>query len=160
MDSAVKKPVPLVQLPNGTKLILDKHHQTLAAFRAGAIEVPAYVAIDLSKQSELGDPNKLNAYLRRHGLVHVYDSSGRILGGIDQLPQHIENLKPDPMLNLVKKLQKEGVIRKSRMAFAELKWAAYLHQQLGEVKVMDSSGQINPETYANAHGFRQASTPP
>lgn len=120
-----KRPIPAVIGPQGGIYIVDRHHLSLALYKAEVEKAYVTLIADLS-----GIPRaSFWRCMERNGLLHPYDSSGRRISPA-RIPSRILHLAHDPYRDLAWSVRRRGGFAKTRVPFSEFRWADYFRKRI------------------------------
>lgn len=113
-----KRPVPVVQAPDGSFYLTDSHHLASVLSRAGANAVIAQVIGRFDK------PSTFWQEMQDRHWVYLFDAKGKPIKP-DALPKRIADLGDDPYRALASYAQNAGYYKKTDAYFMEFQWARY-----------------------------------
>ncbi len=113
-----KRPVPVVQAPDGSFYLTDSHHLASVLTRIGARRVTAQVI------GRLDNPATFWQEMQKRHWVYLFDPKGKPITP-SALPKHVADLKDDPYRALASYAQNAGYFRKTDAYFMEFEWARY-----------------------------------
>ena len=120
-----RRPIPAVKGPGGALFIIDHHHLGLALWHA---EIDSAFASIVDDKSNLA----ASAFWRRmesDGRQHPFDEDGyRVPMG--SLPVGLHELRHDPYRDLAWEVRKAGGFKKSRIPYAEFRWAKFFREHI------------------------------
>lgn len=119
--------VPVVRAPNGEYYMIDHHHQTVAAFKAGREN--HYIKL----VKNLENIPSMDAFWKemiKNKMVWLYDENGKGPRSPRSLPRDIRKLKDDPFRSLADIVQEEGGYTKRAIPFQEFIWAQFFRQHI------------------------------
>lgn len=119
-----KRPVPVVQAPDGNFYLTDSHHLTSVLSRLGAPKVTAQVI------GRFDNPATFWQEMGARHWVYLYDPKGNPISP-SALPQRIADLQDDPYRALASYAQDAGYFRKTDAYFMEFHWARYFGSRMG-----------------------------
>ncbi|HJV84882.1 MAG TPA: ParB-like protein [Noviherbaspirillum sp.] len=119
-----KRPVPVVQGPDGTFYLTDSHHLVSVLLRVGADKVMAQVI------GRLDDPANFWQEMQARHWVYLFDSKGNSIPP-SALPVRIDELADDPYRALATYAETAGYFRRTDAYFMEFEWARYFGMQMG-----------------------------
>jgi hypothetical protein len=120
-----KRPIPAVRGPEGQFYIIDGHHLGLALWQAAVSEAYVQVIDDLSRLSQEGFWNRMEAA----GRLYLFDEEGRRIHP-SQLPTRLHALRDDPYRDLARSAREEGGFRKAKAPYSEFCWAGFLRTKI------------------------------
>ncbi len=123
----IKNKVPVVRAPNGSYFMIDRHHQTIAAFKVSRENHYVQLFQDLSK---LPDMNSFWAEMIKLKLVWLFDEKGNGPHSPNDLPQEIRQMKNDPYRSLADAVQEKGGFEKRPVPFQEFIWAQFFRDKI------------------------------
>lgn len=119
-----KRPLPVVQGPDGVFYLTDGHHLASVLSRLGAQSVKVQIIGRLNKKATFWDDMQA-----RHW-VYLFDSQGRPLSP-SALPKSVAELADDPYRALATYAEDAGYFNKTDAYFMEFEWARYFGSQMG-----------------------------
>lgn len=123
-----KRPVPVVQAPDGNFYLTDSHHLASTLLRAGAREVMAEVI------GRFDNPATFWSEMQVRQWVYLYDVKGNpILPSA--LPKSLADLADDPYRALASYAEDAGYFHKTNVYFMEFHWARYFGSRMGWQRV-------------------------
>lgn len=119
-----KRPIPVVQAPDGNFYLTDSHHLASVLVRVGASRVMAQVI------GRFDNPATFWQEMQARQWVYLFDPKGNpILPS--SLPKRLVDLADDPYRALAGYAQDAGYYRKTDTYFMEFHWARYFGRQMG-----------------------------
>lgn len=113
-----KRPVPVVQAPDGAFYLTDSHHLVSVLSRVGATRVKAQVI------GRFDNPATFWQQMQARHWVYLFDAKGNPITPA-LLPKHIADLGDDPYRALAGYAESAGYFRKTDAYFMEFEWARY-----------------------------------
>lgn len=113
-----KRPMPVVQAPDGSFFLTDGHHLASVLWRVGADKVMAQVI------GRIDDPNTFWQEMQARHWVYLHDAKGNPIPP-SALPHRIADLADDPYRALATYAQAAGYFKRTDTYFAEFEWARY-----------------------------------
>ncbi|WP_192804957.1 ParB-like protein [Noviherbaspirillum aerium] len=123
LESTGKRPIPVVQGPDGGFYLTDSHHLASVLHRIGVRRVTAQVI------GRLDDGNTFWQEMEKRHWVWLTDPKGNRMRP-EALPRRIADLKDDPYRALASYAQDAGYFKKTDAYFMEFHWARYFGQQM------------------------------
>lgn len=118
-----KRPVPVVQAPDGGFYLTDSHHLASVLYRIGAKRVTAQVI------GRFDNPATFWPAMQTRHWVYLFDPKGNPITP-SMLPKRIEDLADDPYRALASYAQDAGYFRKTDAYFMEFHWARYFGSRM------------------------------
>lgn len=118
-----KRPVPVVQAPDGGFYLTDSHHLASVLYRIGAKRVTAQVI------GRFDNPATFWQEMATRHWVYLFDPKGNPIAP-SALPKHIEDLADDPYRALASYAQDAGYYKKTDAYFMEFHWARYFGSRM------------------------------
>ncbi len=119
-----KRPIPVVQAPDGAFHLTDSHHLASVLHRVGATKVTAQVI------GRFDDPKTFWKEMQSRHWVYLYDPKGNPIPP-SALPKKLADLADDPYRALAGYAQDAGYYRKTDAYFMEFHWARYFGSRMG-----------------------------
>jgi hypothetical protein len=119
-----KRPMPVVQGPDGNFYLTDGHH---LASTLNRLHVPRVTAKVIGRFS---NPAGFWREMQKRQWVYLYDAKGNPISP-GALPKRIADLGDDPYRALAGYAQDAGYYGKSDVYFAEFHWARYFGANMG-----------------------------
>jgi hypothetical protein len=119
-----RRPLPVVQAPDGDFYLTDGHHLASTLARAGAANVKARVI------GRFDDPAGFWDEMRKRRWVYLFDQKGKPIPPA-ALPRHVADLADDPYRSLAGYAQSAGYYGRTDIYFAEFDWARYFGSRMG-----------------------------
>jgi hypothetical protein len=119
-----KRPIPVVQGPDGTFYLTDGHHFASMLLRVGAERVVARVI------GRFASPSTFWTAMRTRHWVYLYDAKGRPISP-SELPAHLRGMADDPYRSLASYAERAGYIKRTDAYFMEFEWARYFGARMG-----------------------------
>jgi hypothetical protein len=119
-----KRPVPVVQAPDGGFYLTDSHHLASVLARVGAPRVTAQVI------GRFDNPSTFWQEMQARHWVYLYDPKGNPIPP-SALPRQLADLADDPYRALAGYAQDAGYYRKTDAYFMEFHWARYFGSRMG-----------------------------
>jgi hypothetical protein len=119
-----KRPVPVVQGPDGTFYLTDSHHLVSVLHRLGASTVTAELI------GRLNNPATFWQEMEMRHWVYLYDPKGTPITPA-ALPKRIGDMADDPYRALAGYAEDAGYFHKTDAYFMEFHWARYLGSRMG-----------------------------
>lgn len=113
-----KRPVPVVQAPDGTFYLTDSHHLASVLMRIGAKKVTAEIIGRFDNPSTFWDE------MRERHWVYLFDPKGNPITPA-ALPARIMDLADDPYRALAGYAENAGYYKRTDAYFMEFEWARY-----------------------------------
>ena len=120
------RPIPAVCGPGGELFIIDNHHFGLALWHA---EVDGAYARIIDDKSALS-PAAFWKRMEIEGRLYPYDEEGRRVAP-DRLPLGLHELRHDPYRDLAWEVREAGGFVKSKVPYAEFRWANFFRESIG-----------------------------
>jgi hypothetical protein len=126
------RPIPIICGPAGRMFIIDHHHFGLALWQA-EVEA-AYVRI-------IDDKSHLSAgafwqCMEANGRLYPFDEEGQRVEP-ERLPRSLHALRHDPFRDLAWQVREAGGFQKSRVPYAEFRWANLFRQHIDACDAID-----------------------
>lgn len=118
-----KRPVPIVQAPDGGFYLTDSHHLASVLARVGASKVTAQVI------GRFNNPATFWQEMQRRHWVYLFDAKGTPISP-SVLPKRITDLTDDPYRALASYAQNAGYYKKTDAYFMEFHWARYFGSRM------------------------------
>lgn len=118
--------VPVILGPGGTRYLVDRHHMTLAALRAGIKKVYVKVIEDWSDLST----ESFWKRMRAADYAYLYDENGGGPHSPELLPETLEGLVDDPYRSLAWLVRKQGGYEKTDKSFQDSLWANFFRKRI------------------------------
>lgn len=119
-----KRPVPVVQAPDGSFYLTDSHHLASVLNRAGANKVTAQLI------GRFDNPATFWHEMQARHWVYLFDAKGNPIAP-QALPERIADLGDDPYRALASYAQNAGYFKKTDAYFMEFHWARYFGSRMG-----------------------------
>ena len=119
-----KRPVPIVQAPNGAFYVTDGHHLVSTLLRSGSSKVMAEII------GRFDNPKTFWSEMQSRQWVYLYDIKGNPIPP-SALPKRFADLADDPYRALAGYAEEAGYFRRSDVYFAEFHWARYFGSKMG-----------------------------
>jgi hypothetical protein len=119
-----KRPVPVVQAPDGSFYLTDSHHLASVLVRIGASKVTAQVI------GRFDNPGTFWQEMQARHWVYLFDPKGNPIAP-SALPKHLADLGDDPYRALASYAQNAGYYKKTDAYFMEFHWARYFGSRMG-----------------------------
>ncbi len=119
-----RRPIPVVQGPDGTFYLTDGHHFASMLLRLGADRVVARVI------GRFASPPTFWAAMRARHWVYLYDAKGRPISP-SELPVHLRDMVNDPYRSLASYAERAGYFKRTDAYFMEFEWARYFGARMG-----------------------------
>jgi hypothetical protein len=119
-----KRPVPVVQSPDGSFYLTDSHHLVSVLARVGATKVTAEVI------GRFDNPHTFWREMQDKHWVYLFDSKGNPISPA-ALPKNILDLSDDPYRALASYAEDAGYFKKTDAYFMEFQWARYFGSRMG-----------------------------
>lgn len=119
-----KRPVPVVQGPDGTFYLTDSHHLASVLWRVGADRVMAQLI------GRIDDPASFWQQMQERHWVYLFDAKGKPIPP-SALPARIADLADDPYRALATYAETAGYFKRTDAYFMEFEWARYFGMQMG-----------------------------
>lgn len=119
-----KRPVPVVQAPDGSFYLTDSHHLASVLLRSGATTAIAEVI------GRLDNPSTFWQEMQARHWVYLFDPKGSPITP-DALPKRLSDLTDDPYRALASYAQNAGYYKKTDAYFMEFHWARYFGSRMG-----------------------------
>lgn len=118
-----RRPVPVVQAPDGGFYVTDGHHLVSTLLRSGADKVMAEVI------GRFDNPHTFWSEMQSRQWVYLYDPQGHPISP-SSLPKRFADLSDDPYRALAGYAEDAGYFRRSDVYFAEFYWARYFGSRM------------------------------
>ncbi|RJF98464.1 chromosome partitioning protein ParB [Noviherbaspirillum saxi] len=118
-----KRPIPVVQAPDGGFYLTDSHHLASVLSRLGAGKVTAEVI------GRFSEPRTFWQEMEKRHWVWLFDPKGNPIKPA-ALPRRITDLQDDPYRALASYAQDAGYFKKTDAYFMEFHWARYFGQRM------------------------------
>jgi hypothetical protein len=118
-----KRPIPIVQAPDGGFYLTDSHHLASVLVRAGANNATAQVI------GRFDNPDTFWQEMQARQWVYLYDPKGNPIQP-SALPKRLADLTDDPYRALAGYAQDAGYYKKTDAYFMEFHWARYFGQRM------------------------------
>lgn len=122
-----KRPIPSVVGPGGDLYMIDHHHLGLALWQADVGEAYVRIVEDFSALAKPAFWRKMEA----NGCLYPFDATGQRVRP-SRLPAGLHALKEDPYRDLAWSVREAGGFEKSRIPYAEFRWAAFFRERISE----------------------------
>jgi len=119
-----KRPIPVVQAPDGNFYLTDSHHLASVLVRLGAERATARVIGRFDNASTFWQE------MRARHWVYLFDPKGNPIAP-SALPARLADLADDPYRALAGYAQDAGYYRKTDAYFMEFHWARYFGERMG-----------------------------
>lgn len=119
-----KRPVPVVQAPDGSFYLTDNHHLASVLARIGASKVTAEVI------GRFDNPATFWQEMQARHWVYLFDPKGNPIVP-SALPKRVADLADDPYRALASYAQNAGYYKKTDAYFMEFHWARYFGSHMG-----------------------------
>lgn len=119
-----KRPVPVVQAPDGSFYLTDSHHLASVLTRVGASKVTAQVI------GRFDNPATFWQEMQARHWVYLFDPKGKPITP-SALPKRVADLADDPYRALASYAQNAGYYKKTDAYFMEFHWARYFGSHMG-----------------------------
>jgi hypothetical protein len=119
-----KRPVPVVQAPDGSFYVTDGHHLISTLLRVGARKVMAEMI------GRFDNPDTFWNEMQARQWVYLYDVKGNAIAP-SALPKRFSDLADDPYRALAGYAEDAGYFRRTDVYFAEFHWARYFGSRMG-----------------------------
>lgn len=119
-----KRPIPVVQGPDGSFYLTDSHHLASVLVRAGAQRASAQVI------GRFDNPATFWQEMQARRWVYLFDPKGNPIQP-SALPKRLADLGDDPYRALAGYAQDAGYYRKTDAYFMEFHWARYFGNRMG-----------------------------
>jgi hypothetical protein len=119
-----KRPIPVVQAPDGGFYLTDSHHLASVLDRVGATRVTAQVI------GRFDNPKTFWQEMQSRHWVYLYDPHGNRIPP-SALPKRLSQLADDPYRALAGYAQDAGYFKKTDAYFMEFHWARYFGSRMG-----------------------------
>lgn len=119
-----KRPVPVVQAPDGRFYLTDSHHLASVLYRIGANKVTAEVI------GRFDNPATFWQEMEARHWVYLFDPRGKPITP-SALPRRIADMADDPYRALASYAEDAGYFRKTDAYFMEFHWARYFGSRMG-----------------------------
>lgn len=118
-----RRPIPVVQGPDGGFYLTDSHHLASVLLRAGATRATAQVI------GRFDNPASFWQEMQARRWVYLYDPKGNPISP-SALPKQLRELADDPYRSLAGYAQDAGYYRKTDAYFMEFHWARYFGSRM------------------------------
>lgn len=118
-----KRPVPVVQGPDGSFYVTDGHHLVSTLLRIGTSKVMANII------GRFDNPNTFWIEMQNRQWVYLYDAKGNSISP-SALPKRFSDLQDDPYRALAGYAESAGYFHRSDVYFAEFYWARYFGEKM------------------------------
>lgn len=118
-----KRPVPVVQAPDGGFYLTDSHHLASVLLRAGATTVIAQII------GRFDNPSTFWEEMQARHWVYLFDPKGNPITP-EVLPKRLSDLTDDPYRALASYAQNAGYYKKTDAYFMEFHWARYFGSRM------------------------------
>ena len=119
-----RRPIPVVQAPDGGFYLTDSHHLASVLVRAGATRAMAQVIGRFDNSASFWQEMQAREW------VYLYDPKGNPITP-SSLPKRLRDLANDPYRSLAGYAQDAGYYKKTDTYFMEFHWARYFGRQMG-----------------------------
>jgi len=119
-----KRPVPVVQAPDGSFYLTDSHHLASVLARIGANNVTAELI------GRFDNPATFWQEMQERHWVYLFDPKGNPITP-SALPRRVTDLADDPYRALASYAQNAGYYKKTDAYFMEFHWARYFGSRMG-----------------------------
>jgi hypothetical protein len=119
-----RRPIPVVQGPDGSFYLTDSHHLASVLVRAGARYATAQII------GRFDNPATFWQEMQTRRWVYLFDPKGKPIQP-SALPKQIMDLADDPYRALAGYAQDAGYYRKTDAYFMEFHWARYFGNRMG-----------------------------
>ncbi|HYC43639.1 MAG TPA: ParB/Srx family N-terminal domain-containing protein [Noviherbaspirillum sp.] len=119
-----RRPIPVVQGPDGSFYLTDSHHLASVLVRAGAQRASAQVI------GRFDNPATFWQEMQARRWVYLFDPKGNPIQP-SALPQRLTDLADDPYRALAGYAQDAGYYKKTDAYFMEFHWARYFGSRMG-----------------------------
>lgn len=119
-----KRPVPVVQAPDGAFYLTDSHHLASVLMRIGAQKVTAEIIGRFDTSPTFWDE------MRERHWVYLFDPKGNPITPA-ALPARIMDLADDPYRALAGYAEDAGYYKRTNAYFMEFEWARYFGSHMG-----------------------------
>lgn len=119
-----KRPVPIVQAPDGSFYLTDSHHLASVLVRVGANKVTAQLI------GRFDNPDTFWQEMQARHWVYLFDPKGNPITP-SALPKRIADLADDPYRALASYAEDAGYFKKTDAYFMEFHWARYFGSRMG-----------------------------
>lgn len=123
MKYTSKRPVPVVQAPDGGFYLTDSHHLASVLLRAGATTAIAQVI------GRFDNPSTFWQEMQARHWVYLFDPKGNPITP-QALPKRLSDLTDDPYRALASYAQNAGYYKKTDAYFMEFHWARYFGSRM------------------------------
>lgn len=118
-----KRPVPVVQGPDGSFYVTDGHHLVSTLLRVGTSKVMADII------GRFDNPSTFWIEMQNRQWVYLYDAKGNSISP-SALPKRFSDLQDDPYRALAGYAESAGYFHRSDVYFAEFYWARYFGEKM------------------------------
>lgn len=119
-----RRPIPVVQGPDGSFYLTDSHHLASVLIRAGAQRATTQVI------GRFDNPATFWQEMQARRWVYLFDPKGNPISP-SALPKRLTDLADDPYRALAGYAQDAGYYRKTDAYFMEFHWARYFGNRMG-----------------------------
>lgn len=119
-----RRPVPVVQAPDGSFYVTDGHHLVSTLLRLGTRKVMAEII------GRFDNPDTFWSEMQARQWVYLYDAKGSPIPP-SALPRRFSDLADDPYRALAGYAEDAGYFRRTDVYFAEFHWARYFGSRMG-----------------------------
>lgn len=119
-----KRPVPVVQAPDGSFYLTDSHHLASVLVRIGADKVTVQLI------GRFDNPDTFWQEMQTRHWVYLFDPKGKPITP-SALPKRITDLADDPYRALASYAEDAGYFKKTDDYFMEFHWARYFGSRMG-----------------------------
>lgn len=137
-----KRPVPVVQAPDGSFYLTDSHHLASTLLRVGSRNVMAEII------GRFENPATFWREMQVRQWVYLYDVKGNPISP-STLPKRLADLLDDPYRTLASYAEEAGYFHKTNAYFMEFHWARYFGSRMGWKQVDRMNLLSTLETAAN-----------
>ncbi len=121
----VERPIPAVRGPDEAFYIVDHHHLSLALWQSRVSTAFVTIIDDYSRLPR----SRFWEEMEEEGLLYPFDEKGRRIHPT-HLPRAIVALRADPFRDLAWSVRENGGFRKTRVPFAEFRWAEFFRHEI------------------------------
>jgi hypothetical protein len=118
-----KRPLPVVQAPDGGFYLTDGHHLVSVLSRIGAKTATAQLI------GRFRNPADFWQKMQARHWVYLYDAKGNRIAP-SALPKHIADLADDPYRSLAGYAENAGYFHRTDAYFMEFEWARYFGSRM------------------------------
>ncbi|WP_420473354.1 ParB-like protein [Noviherbaspirillum sp. ST9] len=122
--STARRPIPVVQGPDGHFYLTDSHHLASVLVRVGAQRATAQVIGRFDNSATFWQEMQARRW------VYLYDAKGKPIEP-SALPRRLVDMADDPYRALAGYAQDAGYYRKTDAYFMEFHWARYFGDRMG-----------------------------